>query len=127
MLESITRGVKVEVESEYLEEESAPEDSQYYFAYHITITNVGDSTVQLISRHWVITDANGKTEEVKGPGVVGHQPTLGPGASFSYTSYCPLETPVGSMHGTYQMVDEDMETFDAVIVPFSLCVPGMLQ
>lgn len=128
MSETTTRGVQVSVESDYLAGESSPEDNHYLFTYHITISNLGTQTVQLLSRHWVITNAEGKTEEVKGPGVVGAQPVLRPGESFSYSSFCPLATPVGTMHGTYQMtVAETGETFNAVIAPFSLAVPSVLN
>ncbi|QQR81229.1 MAG: Co2+/Mg2+ efflux protein ApaG [Deltaproteobacteria bacterium] len=115
-----TRGVLVEVESEYVEERSDPEQNRYFFAYHIRITNKSDETVKLISRHWTITNSDGASEEVQGPGVVGEQPRLDPGESFEYTSFCPLTTPVGVMQGTYQMVTDDEESFDAVIAPFTL-------
>jgi ApaG protein len=127
MSDTITKGIRVKVETEYLEAESSPESSYYLFAYHITISNHGDHPYKLMTRHWVITNAEGKKEEVKGPGVVGAQPLLKPGESFSYSSYCPLDTPIGSMYGTYQMVGEDDSGFDAVIAPFTLAVPGMLQ
>jgi ApaG protein len=115
-----TRGVQVEVESEYVEERSEPSQNRYFFAYHIRITNQGDETVKLISRHWIITNSDGASEEVQGPGVVGEQPRLEPGESFEYTSFCPLTTPVGVMHGTYQMVTDDGDAFDATIAPFTL-------
>jgi ApaG protein len=117
----------VQVKSQYIAEHSSPRDNQYRFAYHITITNVGDETAQLISRHWVITDANGEVQEVRGPGVVGEQPVLPPGASFEYTSFCPLTTNVGTMHGSYQMVRADGGSFDARIAPFTLAVPNALN
>ena len=120
MSEAITKGVRVQVNSFYVPERSYPEKNEYFFSYHITITNEGKQTVQLISRHWVITDANGKKEEVQGPGVVGAQPVLKPGESFDYTSFCPLKTPLCTMHGTYQMVTETGEKFDATIAPFTL-------
>jgi ApaG protein len=116
----VTRGVKVEVESEYSEERSNPDQNVYFFVYHVVITNVGEETVRLISRHWIITNADGKKEEVRGPGVVGEQPTLKPGESFEYSSFCPLNTPFGMMHGTYQMVTDSGEEFDAQIAPFTL-------
>lgn len=87
------------------------------------ISNVGDETAQLVSREWIITDADGKTERVQGPGVVGEQPVLAPGQMFEYTSFCPLPTPVGTMHGSYQMVTNDGERFDAIIAPFALMAP----
>lgn len=120
MPHAITRGVRVEVECEYIPDRSDPEKNHYFFAYHVTISNQGKETVQLISRHWIITDSNGKREEVTGPGVVGEQPVLEPGESFEYTSFCPLTTPMGAMQGTYQMVTNDGEKFDALIPTFSL-------
>jgi ApaG protein len=127
MSDTTTRGVRVEVESAYVPERSSPPESQYFFAYRIRISNVGEETVQLISRHWVISDGNGNMEHVRGPGVVGEQPVLEPGESFEYTSFCPLPTPIGSMHGTYQMVTAGGSTFDAEIAPFSLAVPTALN
>lgn len=100
-----------------------PEDDAWFFAYTVRITNDGDETVQLLSRHWIITDANGETQEVRGPGVVGAQPVLEPGATFEYTSACPLGTSFGTMHGSYQMVTEDGDRFDAEIAAFSLSLP----
>lgn len=117
---SVTRGIRVEVESEYIPERSAPDRNTYFFAYHVRVTNEGEETVQLMSRHWVISNGEGKVEEVKGPGVVGEQPVLDPGDSFEYTSFCPLNTSTGSMKGTYQMVTEDGKSFDATIAPFEL-------
>jgi len=121
--ETTTRGVRVEVRTAYVPERSSPQESQYFFAYRIKISNVGEETVQLLSRHWVISDGAGNMEHVRGPGVVGEQPVLGPGESFEYTSFCPLPTPIGSMHGTYQMVTAGGSAFDAEIAPFSLAVP----
>ena len=125
--DAITRGVRIQVECDYLDEESSPENHHYLFSYHVTVSNHSEQAVQLVSRHWVITNADGKREEVKGLGVVGAQPLIRPGESFTYSSYCPLDTPVGSMQGTYQMVAADEEEFDAVIAPFTLAVPGMLN
>ncbi|MDA1183298.1 MAG: Co2+/Mg2+ efflux protein ApaG [Acidobacteria bacterium] len=122
-----TRGIRIEVQSKYLAERSSPRDDQYLFAYQVRISNVGTETAQLMSREWVITSAEGDVEHVKGPGVVGEQPVLAPGGSFEYTSYCPLKTAVGSMHGTYQMVTGDGETFDARIAPFTLAIPNALH
>jgi len=122
-----TRGIRVEVRSEYIPERSSARDHSYWFQYHVRISNVGPRTAQLISREWIITNANGEVERVKGPGVVGEQPVLTPGASFEYTSFCPLNTPVGSMQGSYQMVTADGERFDAVIAPFTLAVPNSLN
>lgn len=115
-----TRGVRVEVQSAYIPERSQPDRGVFFFAYHIRITNEGEETVQLLSRHWIITNGNGKIEEVKGPGVVGEQPVLETGESFEYSSFCPLNTSSGTMQGTYQMSTEDGETFDAQIAPFLL-------
>jgi ApaG protein len=116
----VTRGVRVQVESRFVEERSNIAEGRWFFAYTITIANESETTVQLISRHWVITDANGVEQEVRGPGVVGKQPILQPGESFEYTSFCPLGTSFGTMHGTYQMASRDSESFDAVIAPFAL-------
>jgi ApaG protein len=125
--DTTTRGVRVMVQSAYLPERSCPPDSQYFFAYRIRISNAGEETVQLLSRHWVITDGEGRVEHVRGPGVVGEQPVLEPGESFEYTSFCPLPTRIGSMHGTYQMVTAGGSAFDAEIGPFSLAVPTALN
>jgi ApaG protein len=107
--EAVTHNVRVEVESQYAPEHSQPFQNEWFFHYTVRITNEGDETVQLISRHWIITDATGHTDEVQGPGVVGEQPVLAPGESFQYTSGCPLRTSSGVMRGTYHMVDEDVE------------------
>jgi ApaG protein len=127
MSDTTTRGIRIQVKSTYLPERSSPRDSQYLFAYHIRISNVGSETAQLVSREWVITNAEGEVERVKGPGVVGEQPVLAPGSSFEYSSFCPLKTNVGSMHGSYQMVTDKGEQFDAVIAPFTLAVPNALN
>jgi ApaG protein len=121
--EAITRGIEVRVESRYVPEQSDPDRGGWLFAYTVRIANQGEETVQLISRHWIITDGNGNVEEVRGPGVVGAQPVLRPGESFEYTSACPLRTDFGTMHGTYQMLTEDGEYFDAEISAFSLSTP----
>jgi ApaG protein len=121
--EAVTRGVKVEVASRYLPEKSEPMSRKWFFAYDIKISNHGDEVVQLLTRHWIITDANGRVEEVKGPGVVGNQPVLSPGESFEYTSFCPLTTPFGTMEGSYQMVTKGGATFDAEIAQFALSEP----
>jgi len=118
-----TRGIRVEVESVFVPERSEPAEKRWFFAYTIHITNQGSETVQLISRHWIITDGDGDAEEVRGAGVVGKQPTLAPGQSFKYTSACPLATNFGTMHGTYQMVTEDGQGFDVEIAPFALAEP----
>ena len=121
--EAVTNNVRVEVESQYAAEQSQPFQSHWFFHYTVRITNEGEETVQLISRHWIITDATGHAEEVKGPGVVGEQPVLAPGESFQYTSGCPLKTSSGLMRGTYQMVTEDGDHFDVEIAPFQLHEP----
>jgi ApaG protein len=121
--EAKTRGVRVSVQSEYAPERSRPADNQWFFLYTITITNEGHDTVQLLSRHWIITDGSGHVEEVKGPGVVGQQPVLAPTESFTYTSGCPLTTPFGKMEGTYQMVSKSGESFDVTVAPFTLSEP----
>jgi ApaG protein len=125
--EATTRGIRIQVESAYLSAQSSPKDSHYLFAYHVRISNVGSETAQLISREWIITNADGEVERVKGPGVVGETPVLPPGGAFEYTSYCPLKTQVGSMQGTYQMVTADGAKFDASIAPFTLAVPNALN
>ncbi len=127
MAESKSYEIAVEVETQYLPEQSDPAAERFFFAYSITITNVGSVAAQLISRHWIITDAEGRIEEVRGLGVVGHQPMLQPGESFEYTSSCPLPTPVGTMKGTYQMVAEDGTRFDAPISEFVLAMPRTLH
>jgi ApaG protein len=121
--EAVTRGIRVHVASEYCAERSQPSRNQWFYLYTITISNEGTETVTLVTRHWIITDANGQTEEVNGPGVVGQQPTLAPGEAFEYTSGCPLTTPFGVMRGTYQMVTQDGKTFDVEIAPFQLSEP----
>jgi ApaG protein len=127
MSDTTTNGIRVQVEARYLAEQSSPRDNQYLFAYRIRISNEGTETAQLISRHWIITDADGHVEQVQGPGVVGEQPVLGSGSSFEYTSFCPLRTSVGTMHGTYQMVKANGDGFDAVIAPFTLATPNALN
>ena len=121
--EAVTRGIRVAVLSEYAPERSRPAEQQWFFRYTITITNEGKDTVQLISRHWIITDADGRVEEVKGPGVVGQQPVLAPGESFTYSSGSSLSTAFGKMEGTYQMVSRAGDAFDATIAPFTLSEP----
>jgi ApaG protein len=127
MAESKKYEIEVAVATEYMPEQSDPGEERYFFAYHITVTNKGSAAAQLVSRHWIITDANGKVEEVRGLGVVGHQPLLQPGESFEYTSGCPLATPVGTMQGSYQMVAEDGERFEAPIPEFVLAMPRTLH
>lgn len=127
MSDAITRGVRVTVRSQYVADRSSPDEDFYFFAYRVRITNEGEVPVKLISRHWIITDGSGKVEEVRGPGVVGVQPLLEQGQAFEYTSACPLCTPVGTMHGTYQMLTADGDAFDAEIRPFTLARPGALH
>lgn len=119
--------IRIEVRSEYLAEPSAPDDDRYVFAYHVTMTNVGELSAQLISRHWIITDATGKVQDVQGLGVIGEQPVLQPGESFEYSSGCTLDTPVGTMHGSYQMKAGDGQQFDAEIPSFMLAMPRVLH
>lgn len=121
--EATTRGVRVHVRSEYAPDRSRPAQNEWFFLYTVTISNEGPEPVQLLTRHWIITDGTGKIEEVRGPGVVGKQPLLGPGESFEYTSGCPLTTPFGVMEGTYQMVASSGEAFDVKIAPFTLSEP----
>jgi ApaG protein len=120
---AMTDGIRVRVQSHYIADQSSPRDDRYVFAYTITISNEGQHTTQLRTRHWIITDGRGTIEEVRGDGVVGEQPRLTPGQSFQYTSGCVLNTPVGTMHGTYRMWRDDGSYFDAVIAPFSLASP----
>jgi ApaG protein len=127
MSDTTTRGVRVQVKSAFVPERSAPQNNHYFFAYRVRISNVGEETVHLVSREWVITDADGNVERVHGPGVVGEQPILEPGESFEYTSFCPLPTTIGSMQGSYQMVAASGDRFDAEIAPFSLAVPTALN
>lgn len=120
MSDTSTDGVRVQVAPHYHPERSNPARAHWFFSYAVSITNVGDQTVQLVSRHWVITDAHGNVEHVRGPGVVGETPVLRPGESFTYTSFCPLPTSMGAMHGTYRMRRQDGTEFDALIAPFTL-------
>jgi ApaG protein len=121
--EAVTNNVRVEVKSQFAPDRSQPFESEWFFYYTIRITNEGTSTVQLISRHWIATDAAGQVDEVTGPGVVGEQPALAPGESFQYTSGWPLRTASGVLRGTYQMVDADGRHFDVEIAPFALHEP----
>ena len=127
MSNAITNGIRVTVSSNYIPAQSAPKARRYVFAYTVRIANEGTEAAQLKSRHWVITDGNGKIEQVKGPGVVGEQPMLRPGEHFEYTSGCVLETPRGSMEGSYQMLRSDGTEFDATIAPFALMLPYSLN
>ena len=127
MSDQVTRGIRVRVQSRYVPERSAPEQGEYFFAYTVRIANEGEETAQLMSRRWVITNGEGRVDVVEGPGVVGEQPVLVPGASFEYTSFCPLPTPFGSMEGTYRMVTPGGARFEAVIAAFTLAVPNALN
>jgi len=121
--EAVTRNVRVRVEAEYSPERSNPKSEHWFFLYTVTISNEGDDAVQLMTRHWIITDGNNRVEEVNGPGVVSEQPVLHPGESYTYTSGCPLPTPFGMMEGTYGMVTDGGDPFDARIAPFTLSEP----
>lgn len=125
--EARTRDILVRVAPAYMAEQSQPEEGRWLWSYVVEIENHGTQTVTLISRHWIITDARNRVEEVQGPGVVGEQPVLGPREAFRYNSGCPLTTPSGSMRGTYQMVTAAGETFDVEIPAFSLHLPGALR
>ncbi len=120
-------GIRIEVATSYIDDQSEPDADRYVFGYTITISNDGDIAAKLLSRHWVITDANGKVQEVSGDGVVGEQPYLNPGERFRYSSGAVIETPVGAMQGLYRMVADDGASFDAPIAPFTLAVPGLLH
>ena len=127
MAESRIYAIRVDVATQYLAEQSDAAANRYVFAYTINISNVGNIAAQLVSRHWLITDANGDVQEVRGLGVVGHQPLLQPGEHFEYTSGCALNTPVGTMSGSYQMTAEDGTQFDAPIAEFVLSMPRVLH
>jgi ApaG protein len=119
--------IRVDVATSYVEDQSNPTEGRFVFAYTITIRNEGQIAARLMTRHWIITDANGKVQEVQGEGVVGEQPYLKPGQGFRYSSGAILETPVGVMQGSYRMVADGGEVFDAPIAPFTLAMPGMLH
>ena len=127
MSDTTTEGIRVQVESFYDSEQSSPRDDYYFFAYQVRISNLGEESVQLVSRHWIITDANGQVQTVEGPGVVGEQPMLEPGQAFEYMSFCPLSTSFGTMHGSYQMKSDEGRSFDAAIAPFPLAVPHVVS
>ncbi|MBD3166303.1 Co2+/Mg2+ efflux protein ApaG [bacterium] len=118
--DTMTRGIRVTVHPEYMPEHSSAMQKRFIFSYHIEIVNEGEETVQLLRRHWIIINSDGDREDVHGPGVVGYQPVLGPGQSFEYTSYCPLDTDFGTMEGTYTMIDDQGEEFDVEIGRFYL-------
>jgi len=127
VMDSPLHAIQVVVTTRFLEDQSIPEDDRYVFAYTIRIRNLGEVAAQLVSRHWVIADANGKVQEVRGDGVVGEQPWLQPGEHFEYTSGTVLETPLGTMRGSYQMLADDGTRFDAMIDPFTLSIPRTLH
>jgi ApaG protein len=120
MSQAVSHDIRVEVLSQYSPENSRPTEDEWVFQYTVRITNEGSETVQLLSRHWIITDALEHTKEVEGPGVVGEQPVLAPGESFQYSSWCPLKTPMGMMRGSYQMASPNGNQFDIEIAPFAL-------
>jgi ApaG protein len=124
---AVTDGIRVSVTSAFRPDRSEPGQGRWLFSYTVRLANEGEAAAQLVSRHWIITDANGDREEVVGEGVVGQQPHLSPGEHFEYTSFCILKTPHGSMRGTYRMVRADGSTFDARIAPFALVVPGAVN
>jgi len=127
MTEPNRHRIRVDVNTNYVDDQSKPDENKYAFAYTITIRNEGQVAARLMARHWVITDANGKVQEVHGDGVVGETPYLLPGQGFRYQSAAVLETPVGAMQGTYRMVADDGAHFDAPIAPFRLAMPGILH
>jgi ApaG protein len=122
-----TDGIEVSVASEFRPDRSTPAQGRYLFTYTVRIVNLGSSPARLVSRHWIITDARGEREEVRGEGVIGQQPHLAPGQSFQYTSFCVLRTPLGQMLGTYTMSRDDGTRFEAAIAPFALAVPAALN
>ena len=124
MFEATTQDIKIEVEPTYEVEQSDPGQGHYFFSYKVRISNQSDGTIQLVSRHWIITDGFGQVEEVVGPGVVGQQPTLKPGENFEYRSFCPLATPTGSMQGSYVMKDAKGAQIEVQIPLFILCEPN---
>lgn len=127
MSDCTTEGVRIQVAPAFHAERSDPGRQQWFFSYTVTVSNVGEAPVRLVSRHWIITDGSGRVEHVRGPGVVGEQPRLEPGASFEYTSFCHLPTPFGGMQGSYAMVRDDGATFDARIDPFVLEDPSQVN
>lgn len=127
MSEEETQGIRISVQPRYEEGESSPEDGRWLFSYRVTISNQGERAVRLLSRHWIIKDAFGRGEEVRGEGVVGQSPRIEPGGSFSYASWCPLPTDFGSMRGSYRLRRDDGSEFDAQIAPFPLAAPSVLN
>jgi ApaG protein len=126
-MSSLRHRISIDVETTYLDDQSEPREQRYVFAYTVTIRNEGEVPAKLLTRHWIITDANGRVQEVRGDGVVGEQPYLKPGQGFRYSSGAVLETPVGTMQGSYQMIADDGAQFDAPIAAFRLAMPGMLH
>jgi ApaG protein len=126
-MDAVPHQIRIEVETAYVDEQSDPKEGRYVFSYTITIRNEGLVPARLLTRHWIITDANGKVEEVRGEGVVGEQPHLKPGQGFRYSSGAVLETPVGAMQGSYEMITDDGMRFDAPIAAFRLAMPGIVQ
>ena len=126
-MSSPTNKISVEVETSFVDEQSDPNERRYVFSYTITIRNEGEVPARLLTRHWIITHGNGKVQEVRGDGVVGEQPHLKPGQGFRYSSGAVLETPVGAMQGSYEMIDDDGQRFDVPIRPFRLAMPGSVQ
>jgi len=126
-MSSSANKISVEVETSYVDEQSDPDERRYVFSYTITIRNEGAVPARLLTRHWIITHGNGKVQEVRGDGVVGEQPHLKPGQGFRYSSGAVLETPVGAMQGSYEMIDDDGQRFDVPIRPFRLAMPGIVQ
>ena len=123
MSQEITDGIRVSVKSQYIPQRSQPDRGYFFFAYTVEIANVGDETAQLTTRHWIITNADGEVQEVRGDGVVGHTPLLQPGEAFEYTSFCPLNSEFGTMHGSFQMIRDDGSAFDAAVAAFALATP----
>lgn len=126
-MSSPTNKISVAVETSFVDEQSDPNERRYVFSYTITIRNEGEVPARLLTRHWIITHGNGKVQEVRGDGVVGEQPHLKPGQGFRYSSGAVLETPVGAMQGSYEMIDDDGQRFDVPIRPFRLAMPGSVQ
>ena len=127
MSDITTHSVRVQVKAAYIPHRSTPAENLYFFAYRVRISNLGEEPVQLLNRHWIITDGSGELNEVRGPGVIGEQPRLAPDETFEYTSFCPLPTPVGSMRGSYDMIDHLGVHFDATIDAFTLAIPHALN
>jgi ApaG protein len=125
--EAVSYDIRVDVQTAYLDEQSAADEERFVFSYTITIRNLGPVAAKLLGRRWIITDANGKVQEVSGDGVVGEQPHLAPGEGFRYSSGAILKTPVGAMQGAYRMVTDDGQAFDTPVAPFTLAVPGLLH